>query len=78
MIRERGMFSNRYMTRKGKENHHNGNEEDFPLAYTSNKYTSKERPSLTQTKKIQDEHRQPQPQQQPQQQPKTDSSKLEK
>ena len=52
MMRERGMFSNRYMTRKGKENQHNGNEEiDFPLAYTSNKYASKERTPLAQRKK---------------------------
>lgn len=54
MIRERGMFSNRYMTRRGKENLQHGNEEDFPLAYTSNKYASKERPSISMRKKKED------------------------
>lgn len=49
MIRERGMFSNRYLTRKGKENLQAGNTEeiDFPLAYTSNKYHSKERTPIS-------------------------------
>jgi hypothetical protein len=50
MIREKGLFSNRYLPRKGKENqpHNHTEEADFPLAYTSNKYASKERmPSLS-------------------------------
>lgn len=65
------MFSNRYLTRRGKENAHHGNEEEFPLAYTSNKCSSKERPSLTQTKKVQEDHNKTQ-------QLKVDTAKLEK
>ena len=39
------MFSNRYLTRKGKENVMHGNQEevDFPLALTNNKYASRDR-----------------------------------
>ena len=47
MLREKGAFSNRYYTRRGKENTQNNHEDvDFPLAYTSNKYASKERTPL--------------------------------
>jgi hypothetical protein len=48
MIKEQGLFSNRYLMRRGKENHnhHNvahrhGDEIDFPLALTSAKVISK-------------------------------------
>jgi len=61
MHREPGLFSNRYLNRRGKENHnhtnaanltHNRNEEvDFPLALTSTKVMSKERNSISVRKK---------------------------
>jgi hypothetical protein len=54
MIKEPGLFSNRYLTRKGKENHNHHNlghrhaeEIDFPLAFTSTKIISKDRSSIS-------------------------------
>lgn len=54
MIKEQGLFSNRYLTRKGKENHNHHNfairhhdEIDFPLAFTSAKVISKDRSSIS-------------------------------
>ena len=48
MLKEKGLFSNRYL-RRGKENVNQGNGDDcdFPLAYTSNKYASKDRSPLS-------------------------------
>jgi hypothetical protein len=47
MIKEQGVFSQRYLMRKGKENTnhinvtHQTSEQDFPLAYTSAKTISR-------------------------------------
>lgn len=60
MIKEPGIFSQRYLMRKGKENsnhlnqHHPQPEHDFPLAYTSAKTHSRERSSISANRKRDD------------------------
>lgn len=66
MIKEQGIFSQRYLLKRGKENtnhintHHPQHSEDFPLAYTSAKTHSRERPSISANRKREEKHPQQQ------------------